>query len=950
MNPLRFAVALFLSSLAVASPSLVYEYSFQPGPLPEGWTAARGKVAVDAAVTHEGKPSLRVEASDEYAQVQSAPVTLAIGKRYEIRAWVRTENLVVRDTDRTPIAAGANVAMASMPLDVHSESLGGTRNWRRLSLKFTATRSQDRIVLSAGNGGAATGRTWFAGVSLEEVSSRDQWPSRAAVKTFGPAYRYPTGGWIYLHIEGEPYERGYQHGYLMAHEISQYIDRCAAELDSKSRNHAWSNGRAMADALFLRGFDKEILQEMKGIADGAAAAGAKYDGRAVDLNDIVAANTITELGLLHAATRMTPSGLEGLHMQRPDYFDPKRDVPVGERCSAFCATGPATKDGKMVIAHLTMWSLTLAEQTNVMLDVKPVSGHRVLMQSYPGGIQSGTDWYQNDAGMVLTETTIRQSPFNINGTPVAHRARKAIQYGDNVDGVVEHLRERNNGLYTNEWMIGDAKNNEIAMLELGTYKTRLYRSSQNDWFGNTPGFYWGCNNAKALDVRLEYAPDPQGAPAHIPYTPADRDLKWQQLYQEHKGSIDEQFAFLAMRTAPLVSSTSMDGKVATSDMASHLMVWAVFGKPNQREWLPSPWQKANYEGSNGIHSSGYRMIQAEPHEGLREAVKAAEESRLKATKAEAKKDGPKAASFKDKVWKGWILPAGDGDLWLSEGSAAYYRALKADDLEKDLEAQRVAYRSAALEGDRPLSQLVTDTRSMVWSRLAGNKGSLLLDALRREMGDAKFFPAMESFFAANTTRKVTTAEFRAAMAKASEKPLDSLFTAWLDQTGLPGDTGGSAYLTASLRGRLANTVLVYGTVMDAGSNRHAAEEVQKRLLDAYESAVPVRKDFEVGDEELRDRDVIFVGRPESNSALNAWRERLGLDYNEAVFRVGGVEYASEGDALVLAAANPLSPKRMVLVLAGNSALETVRLAAVHAGAYSWAVYHDGAEKKTGFKP
>ena len=69
----------------------------------------------------------------------------------------------------------------------------------------------------------------------------------------------------------------------------------------------------------------------------------------------------------------------------------------------------------MVVAHVTWWPLTLAEQTNVMLDIKPEKGHRVLMQSYPGGIESGTDWYQNDAGMVLTETTIRQTPFNRAG-------------------------------------------------------------------------------------------------------------------------------------------------------------------------------------------------------------------------------------------------------------------------------------------------------------------------------------------------------------------------------------------------------------------------------------------------------------------------------------------------------------------------------------------------------
>ena len=125
-----------------------------------------------------------------------------------------------------------------------------------------------------------------------------------------------------------------------------------------------------------------------------------------------------------------------------------------------------------MIGHVTWWPETLAEQTNIMLDVQPTTGHRVLMQSYPGGIQSGTDWYQNDLGVVLTETTIDQSPFNAQGTPVAYRARKSIQYGDSIDKVVELLKTRNNGLYTNEWIIGDARSNEIAMLELGTYKTQ----------------------------------------------------------------------------------------------------------------------------------------------------------------------------------------------------------------------------------------------------------------------------------------------------------------------------------------------------------------------------------------------------------------------------------------------------------------------------------------------
>src|SRR5258708_33839163 len=181
------------------------------------------------------------------------------------------------------------------------------------------------------------------------------------MRTFGPAYRYPSAGWIYVHIEGKPYERGYQHGYLLAKEIETYMDRCAAQLDSKSKATAWNNGRTTANALFLRGFDQEILQEMKGIADGAAAAGAKWGNRPVDLVDIVTANTITERDELRSTMPITPRGLEGLNLMHPRYDPAKVDVPVTQRCSAVAATGKATRNGKMVVAHVSMWPLTIAE-------------------------------------------------------------------------------------------------------------------------------------------------------------------------------------------------------------------------------------------------------------------------------------------------------------------------------------------------------------------------------------------------------------------------------------------------------------------------------------------------------------------------------------------------------------------------------------------------------------
>ncbi len=896
---------VYLSLIAVAAHAATTVYQASVDQL----TVVHGAAAADSAVHHAAPKSLRVEPGGQYpdAIVRSAPVSLTIGKRYELSGWVRTDNLTVRDTDRSPIATGAALSMASMPFDVHSETLAGTRPWTRLSLKFTATRAQDAILLAVANGGAFKGKAWFEGISLDEASTTDVWPAREAVKTFGPAYRYPSAGWIYLHIEGKPYERGYQHGYLMAREIPEYLERCAADLGTNAAG--WGGLRTQASALFLRGFDREILEEMRGIADGASDAGTKWQGRRLDVVDIVVANVTVELGELRSAMTVTPTGLETLKFEPPSYYEKKRDS-VLDHCSAFAATGPATRDGKMVVGHVTWWPLTLAEQTNVWIDVKPESGHRVLMQSYPGGIESGTDWYQNDAGIVLTETTIRQTPFNPEGTPVAFRARMAIQYGGSIDEVVNQLGTRNNGLYTNEWLMGDAKTNEVAMYELGTAHTKLWRSGKNEWFGDTPGFYWGDNNAKDLTIRTEYLPDPLGRPEYIPYVPMPRDLAWQDLYRQHRGQIDEQFAYLAFRTAPLVSASTMDAKVVTAEMANRMMVWGAIGKPNQREWVPGG--RSSYEKNDGLYPSGYALFTTEPPNQLAEI----EQSRLYPKKPEAgltaSSPRPAANNFRDRLWKGWIIPAADSDTWFAAGSSAYHSLLESDDVEKALEARRIQYRGLKLAPDNAMNRF----------RIEEIKGILFLDSLRRKSGDDKFFALMADWFAEKTTRTVSAQSF-------------------LDKAGVPFEftepADGPAYTVSDIGRRLGTAVLVYGTQREAGANRYTAEQLQAQYLNQFESQVPIYKDFEVSDELLAHKDVIFVGRPEANTALAAWASRIHLDYQAGVFKIENQAHAGEREALTYAAKNPQDPSHMVLVLAGNDALRTVKLATAN-GRYEQTPY------------
>ena len=568
------------------------------------------------------------------------------------------------------------------------------------------------------------GKAWFEGVCLDEASSADAWPAREAVQTFGPAYRYPAAGWIYLHIEGKPYERGYQHGHLMAREIPEYLERCAADLGSNAAG--WDHLRTTANALFLRGFDREILEEMRGIADGASDAGAKWLDRRIDLIDIVVANVTVELGELRSAMTATPTGLESLQLRpaRLRRQEARFRARSLQRLRRHRPRHARRQDGHRP-RHLVAAHPRRADQRDARYQARhrPPHAHPELSRRH------------RERHRLVSERR-RRGPHRDHhppdalqpeGTPVAFRARMAIQYGGNIDEVVKQLGTRNNGLYTNEWLIGDAKNNEIAMYELGTNHTKLWRSCKNEWFGGTPGFYWGNNNAKDLAIRLENHPDPQGPPDYIPYVPAPRDLAWQDLYRKYRGQIDEQFAFLAFRTAPLVSASTMDAKVATADMANRLMVWAAIGKPNQREWVPGgrATQRTTACIPAATRCSPARPRTNSPKSSRRASIPNRPSPDKPPPPAAPRPARPAANTFRDRLWKGWIVPAADSDTWFAAGTAAYRDLLESDDLEKALEARRIQYRGLKLAPDNAINRF----------RIEETKGVLFLDSLRRKLGD-----------------------------------------------------------------------------------------------------------------------------------------------------------------------------------------------------------------------
>src|SRR5437870_6519112 len=99
---------------------------------------------------------------------------------------------------------------------------------------------------------------------VQAAAPKDYQPDPKSVQRYGPAYRYPQDGWIVLHIEGKPYERGYQHGRLLAPEIAAHLRCFAAVQNSKAPSDGWRTTRTLTNALFVRRYEKEYLEEMKG--------------------------------------------------------------------------------------------------------------------------------------------------------------------------------------------------------------------------------------------------------------------------------------------------------------------------------------------------------------------------------------------------------------------------------------------------------------------------------------------------------------------------------------------------------------------------------------------------------------------------------------------------------------------------------------------------------------
>jgi hypothetical protein len=673
---------------------------------------------------------------------------------------------------------------------------------------------------------AVTKRLWWALIALLSLTLAQAARAQpvadgfvidpATVQRWGAGWRYPQAGWTVLHIEGAPRERGLQHGHLMATEIAAHVRALSEFWGPKAPAAAWAQNRAVAQRLFSRGFPPEQMQEMQGIVEGANAAGARAHGRRLDVLDIIVLNTSNEIDTLHDALLVTPNAPDiRIATQQP--LDPillgaRKQKRRPQRCNAFIANGAATADGQIVFGHITMYDLYPANFYNVWMEVKPTTGHRFVMQTTPGGMHSGMDYSINEAGILLAETTLDQGPLIEGGTPLAARIRQAQQYAGSIDEAAALLTKNDSGLCSTEWVMGDLKRNEIALLTLAGGQSKLHRSSKNEWFEGAEGFYWSDNNIKELGARLAATARRDGRPsASAAYVPSKRDEVWLREYRAHKGRIDLQFARKLLSTPEIVSAFGVDAKYTDANLASRLQSWGSFGPPTGALWPPTPKEARDHAAIRPLIQNPWTLLTVQPPP---EGTPAHAADRLHPRLAWPSPPAPDYTP-PPPYWQGTLRPASDTDIWLSTGFARYERLLadqnapaapgaKQTDPADALGVEVAYYRSivgrAARAGhDRPLAAMRADMGDPLGYQLVAGKGVLFLHTLRGIVGAQPFDAALRAFGRERNGQPVSVQQFQAFLQRHTARPLGPLFDWWTQQPGLPmlGVSGAEARATGS---------------------------------------------------------------------------------------------------------------------------------------------------------
>jgi len=140
-------------------------------------------------------------------------------------------------------------------------------------------------------------------------------------------------------------------------------------------------------------------------------------------------------------------------------------------------------------------------------------------------------------------------------------------------------------------------------------------------------------------------------------------------------------------------------------------------------------------------------------------------------------------------WHALISPATRNHLWLTNGLAAYSELIYAEHTNGPgaLETQ---FHDMAVEAltiqNVPVIQAarLEDYSPELWA-LTGSKGAAVLNMLRFDLGDAKFFETLKEFVKDFAWKSVTTEDFKKVAERVAQENLGYFFIEWIESSGAP---------------------------------------------------------------------------------------------------------------------------------------------------------------------
>lgn len=422
-------------------------------------------------------------------------------------------------------------------------------------------------------------------------------------------------GWIHIVIWGDARERGIAYGQLCAEEFKT-IQRMLRFFILETYGQEWTDlVRQLGTSLLPRCEASrrctEWITEMKGITQGFQQMQVE-----TTFEEVFAWNYYCSLPywLNHQGSDGSDSNPNGKGQgkgQRKTMkegggtkYTTTRKHSIPDRCSAFIAVGKTwTVDGDIVCAHNSFSDYIDGQFSNVMLEIHPTQGNRMMFQTSPGWIWSGTDFFVTSAGILGTETTFGGfDAFDPKGLPVLFRIRHGMQYGNSLDEICTFLLQENAGDYANAWLLGHAKSKEILRCELGLAYHSIERTQDGYFIGfNAPydprirnlessntGFYDIRRHQGARKVRLGQLMEKWKGRLNAPLAKqiiADHfDVYTQKANHpcsrtvcSHYDLDAREYMSQESRPVPFAPRGAVDGMVCTGAMAQKGELWARFG-------------------------------------------------------------------------------------------------------------------------------------------------------------------------------------------------------------------------------------------------------------------------------------------------------------------------------------------------------------------------------------